>query len=152
MEVATFVLARHNYPFLNMSIPDHQALFGDVHASVPPPDRLARTRWDGHLIFLRTPDTSLANQLSPVLFQIAFHIRNGHMEARCRAGVIGFDLPMNAATLGDGLRMIGSDTLLVRWPAQALAAGVSGQLAELANAGPGPLIFYFVLKPSNAGT
>ena len=35
MEVATFVLARHNYPFLNMSIPDHEMLWDDPHAGLP---------------------------------------------------------------------------------------------------------------------
>ena len=148
MEVATFVLTRHNYPFANMSIPDHQALFEDTHASVPSPDGLAGTRWDGHLIFLQTPDTSLLNQLSPVLFRVGFHLRDGQTAARCRVGAIEFAHALDADAIANGMRKVGSDTLLGRWPAGMLAPEVSAGLAELAHAGPGPLVFYFVLKRS----
>jgi hypothetical protein len=46
VEFATFVLARHNYPFVHTSIPDHQMLFADPRASVPLPERL-KGRWEG---------------------------------------------------------------------------------------------------------
>ena len=64
LEFATFVLARHNYPFTNMSIPDHQALFADPRAAVPSAPALEGS-WDGHLIFLSTPDSSLIRATDP---------------------------------------------------------------------------------------
>ena len=32
VEVATFVMVRHNYPFEKMSVPDHHAIFADIGA------------------------------------------------------------------------------------------------------------------------
>ncbi len=152
VEVATFVMARHNYPFKNMSIPDHEALFADARAHVPSPDLLEGTKWDGHLIFHQTPDTSLLNQVSPVLFQVAFHSQGGQTEARCRAGSITFSRALDIEAWGGEVRMIGSDTLLGRWPARMLPPMVSSGLAHLVHTGPNPLIFYWVLKRSQAGT
>ena len=47
IEFATFVMARQNYPFENMSVPDADALFNDTRATVPTADAIAGD-WDGH--------------------------------------------------------------------------------------------------------
>src|SRR5690606_25436223 len=41
IEFATFVMERHNYPFENMSVPDHHAIFSDSRTRVPAPQELA---------------------------------------------------------------------------------------------------------------
>lgn len=151
VEVATFVLARHNYPFENMSIPDHQALFADAQAQVPSADRLAGSKWEGRLIFHKAPDTSLLNAVNPVLFHVAFRLEGDRIEAQCRAGAITFTCALDRGALEREMRMIGSDTLLGCWPAQSLAAGVSSALADLVHAEPGQLVFYSVLKRSDSG-
>lgn len=145
VEVATFVLARHNYPFVNMSIPDHESFWDHARAAVPSPEELVRSRWEGHLILLRTPDISLLNQWSPVLFRAGFQLREGHLVADCHAGTFPFLRDMNSATLGEEMRMIGADTLLARWPAKSLAPEVSSALTRLVHEGSEPARFHFVL-------
>ncbi len=54
MEFATFVMARQNYPFENMSVPDAEALFADAHTAAPAADAIAGN-WDGHLITIADP-------------------------------------------------------------------------------------------------
>ena len=79
LEFATFVMARQNYPFENMSIPDHDAIFADPRAVVPQSGQI-EGEWAGHLIFVATPDSTLLNQVSPVLFHAAFHAGAGKFQ------------------------------------------------------------------------
>jgi hypothetical protein len=118
VEFATFVMARQNYPFENMSVPDAEALFGDIHATIPTPDAVAGN-WDGHLILAQSPDSSLSNQVSPVLFHVSFQTANGKTTAQCKAGGIEFSCNPNAASM----RLLGSKTLLGKWTAVAPALG-----------------------------
>jgi len=138
-EVATFVLARHNYPFAKMAVPDHELLFSHELASVPTTDLLANSKWDGHLIFLQTPDTSLLNQLNPIVFQVDFQGRGQEIQAQCRAGGMEFQRSLDAVTLPAELRMIGPGTLLGRWPAEILPVDLFPAVAA-------PLTVNFVLK------
>ncbi|MEO8371286.1 MAG: GMC family oxidoreductase, partial [Candidatus Solibacter sp.] len=68
---STFVMARQNYPFENMSAPDAEGLLKDPRATAPSAADVEGA-WDGHLISLKTPDSSLLNQVSPVLFHAKF--------------------------------------------------------------------------------
>ncbi len=123
---ATFVMARQNYPFENMSAPDAEALLAD--ARVAPPDAAAiEGDWDGHLIALKTPDSSLLNQVSPVLFHASFHAGS----AKCSAAGVDFARTPNP----DELRLLSPTTLLGRWT--GLDSPVAKALGET---------IYFVLK------
>src|SRR5262249_8871625 len=68
-ETATFGMARQNYPFEHMSVPDHKAISDGDHVHVPTPAEIAG-RWEGHLIFVTRPNESILNQVSPVLFRL----------------------------------------------------------------------------------
>jgi hypothetical protein len=96
---ASFVMARQNYPFENMSAPDAEMLFADARAVVPAAAAM-EGEWDGHLITLTTPDSSLLNQVSPVPFHASFHAGS----ATCSVPGIRFDAA--------GLRLLGPTTLL----------------------------------------
>jgi hypothetical protein len=103
---ATFVMARQNYPFENMSVPDADALFADATVTAPGAADVEGD-WDGHLIMLKTPDTSLANQVSPVLFHATFHDGS----AQCSAAGVQFGRGLDA----NELRLLGPTTLLGKW-------------------------------------
>jgi cholesterol oxidase len=150
LEFATFVMARHNYPFANMSIADHQLLFSDPRATVPSPTAI-EGGWDGHLIFLSNPDTSLLNQISPVLFHISFETRGGQTMANCRAGVIEFTLPQDSTTLAKDFRLMGKDTILGKWEPASLDPGIARSLASLMELPPETLSLYLVLRRAQAG-
>ena len=85
MEFATFVMARHNYPFEKMSAPDHDAIFAGDHARVPEPSELAG-HWNGSVIFLTRPDLSLLNQVNPIAFNVKFVPTSEGVECRFRLG------------------------------------------------------------------
>ena len=123
---ATFVMARQNYPFTNMSVPDADALFKDSRATAPTSNDV-EGEWEGRAIALRTPDTSLANQVAPVLFHAKF--QGG--AAKCAASGLQFTRAFDAS----GLRKLAPDTLLGRWT--ALDSPISAVLGD-------PL--YFVLS------
>jgi cholesterol oxidase len=132
LEFATFVMARQNYPFENMSIPDHDAIFADPRAVTPQPGEI-EGEWDGHLIFVATPDSTLLNQVNPVLFHAAF--RGG--AARFRIG--GVETPLQC-----DLRLAGSTTLLGR-------CAVPAPLNYFVQVETGKPVARFVLKRAAAG-
>ena len=102
-------MARQNYPFENMSVPDAEALFADARAAAPDPRRF-EGEWDGHLISLKTPDTSLLNQVSPVLFHASFQSGQATCSAAGRAVRARLQCRANCVKLGP-------KTLLGKWTA-----------------------------------
>jgi hypothetical protein len=124
LETATFVMARHNYPFEKMSVPDHQAIFTGDHVHIPTPSEMAGN-WEGHLIFLTRPDISLLNQVNPVLFRLRLIPTANGVEARFRFGLRSakkdteftdesarlIDIP----GLQSEIRMIDADNLIGKW-------------------------------------
>ena len=119
MEFATFVMARHNYPFENMSVPDAEALFADARVKAPGAADV-ECEWNGHLILLETPDTSLLNQVSPVLFHATWKAG----AAKCLAAGLEFGRGFQASEL----RLLGATTLLGRWA--GLDSAVAKALGE----------------------
>jgi cholesterol oxidase len=123
VEFATFVMARHNYPFEKMSVPDHRAMFSGEHARIPTAAEMAG-EWQGHVVFLTRPDMSLLNQVNPVAIGIRFLPTASGAEARCRFGLgPGTGQPlwsdefarlMAAAGISEEVRIIDGQTLLWR--------------------------------------
>ncbi|HWB83145.1 MAG TPA: GMC family oxidoreductase [Bryobacteraceae bacterium] len=144
IDVAAFVMARQNYPFENMSIPDHEALFQDPRASVPSAAAI-EGKWDGHLILLATPDTSLLNQVSPVLFHASLHTSNGTTAAQCQAGAIQFEHDLSPGTFQNEVRLLDGNTLLGKWTPPGDAT-LLHSLADLMRTPAGPFTLHFVLK------
>jgi len=154
VEFATFVMARNNYPFRNMSVADHQAIFAHPRVTVPSPQQ-SEGNWKGYLIFLTTPDTSLLNQVSPAVMQVSFHGDGQKTQATYRLGLAAKDAPVafseefarvgDPASLQAEIRRIDADTLLGRWtlpdPA-GLPPGLTRYLQTQAN----QFGFYFLLE------
>jgi hypothetical protein len=139
LEFATFVMARHNYPFENMSVPDHQAIFHGDHVRVPSPSEITGA-WEGHLIFLTRPDVSLLNQFNPVAFHLRFVPTRTGVEARFRFGLMSgqkeveltdeFVRLIDSTRFQDEIRMIDDGTMIGQW-VDASFWGLSPHTASL---------------------
>ncbi len=120
IEFATFVMARHNYPFEKMSVLDHKAIFEDSRARIPAASEIAGT-WNGYLIFLTRPDLSLLNQLDPVAFNVKFVPTSQGVECRFRFGRVqarmaaGEEITIAAAAAARG----GTETVRTSAPREA---------------------------------
>jgi hypothetical protein len=140
LEFATFVMSRNNYPFENMSVEDHQAIFADPRNKAPDVAALAGS-WNGRLILLPTTGNSLLNQVSPVEFQVS--VRQG--TAQYSIGPAQFATPLDAAAMERSFRQVDGDTVLgVCTAPQTPAMGdIVARFAKAAAGGPN---LYFVLK------
>ncbi len=131
VEFATFVMARNNYPFEKMSVEDHQLLFADPRTKVPTAAQLPG-QWNGNLVFVEHPNSTLLNQLNPVVFQLAFASQGTQLQASYKFGLIstGAQVEMTSeyVRLSDltifqsEIRMIDNDTLIGKWAASDLSA------------------------------
>jgi hypothetical protein len=161
LEFATFVMARHNYPFENMSVPDHQAIFRGDHVHVPSPAEIAGS-WEGRLIFLTRPDVSLLNQFNPVAFRLRFFPTSAGVEARYRFGLMSgqktveftdeFARLIDLTRFQDEIRSIDHDTMIGQW-IDTSSGALALQTAPLQQAlrgylapNHGRLTFYYLLK------
>jgi hypothetical protein len=161
LEFATFVMARHNYPFENMSVPDHQAIFRGDHGHVPSPTEIAGN-WEGRLIFLTRPDVSLLNQFNPVAFRLRFFPTSAGVEARYRFGLMSgqktveftdeFARLIDSTRFQDEIRSIDHDTMIGQW-IDTSSGALALQTAPLQQAlrgylapNHGRLTFYYLLK------
>ena len=153
LEFATFVMARNNYPFEKMSVEDHQLLFADPHTSVPTAAQLPG-QWNGSLIFVEHPNSTLLNQLNPVVFQLAFATQGAQLQARYKFGLIstGAQVVMTpefvrlsdfTAFQGE-IRMIDNYTLIGKWVAPDLSS-LADPLRNFVEPGPNQLTFYYIL-------
>ncbi len=154
VEFATFVMARNNYPFEKMSVEDHQLLFKDPRTKVPTAAQLAG-QWSGSLIFVEHPNSTILNQLNPVVFQLAFAVQGTQLQARYKFGLIstGTQVEMTPeyvrlsdATVFQGeIRMIDTDTLIGKWVASDLLSTLADPLRNFVEPGANELTFYYIL-------
>ena len=124
VEFATFVMARNNYPFEKMSVPDHQAIFNGDRVRVPSAADIAGA-WDGHLVFLTRPDISLLNQLNPVAFRLRFIPTTNGVEGRYQFGILSGQMQVqftgefvrliDLTSFHDEIRMIDAKTMIGKW-------------------------------------
>jgi hypothetical protein len=124
IEFATFVMARHNYPFEKMAVPDHQAIFNGDHVHVPAPGDIAGS-WEGHLIFLTRPDVTLLNQLNPIAFRLRFIPTTNGVEGRYQFGILSGQMQVqftsefvrliDFTSFHDEIRMIDPKTMIGKW-------------------------------------
>lgn len=159
LETATFVMARHNYPFEKMSVPDHQAIFSGDHVHVPTPSELAGN-WDGHLIFLTRPDISLLNQVNPVRLRLRFIPTAAGVDARFRFGLLkaakDTEFTDESSRLADALglknevRMLDANTLIGKWVSSPQPSWLSTLLQKALygylEPGKGQFVLYYFLK------
>jgi cholesterol oxidase len=113
LEFGAFVMARNNYPFENMSMEDHQRMFGDPRNTAPAAGQLTGN-WSGRLIVQPATTNSLLNQVNPVLFQVAISDRGA---AQFQAGPVSFAVNVDGTTF----RVIDANTVLCRSTPSAIA-------------------------------
>jgi membrane glycosyltransferase len=136
-----------------MSGEDHQLLFADSHTSVPTA-ALLQGQWNGNLIFVEHPNSTILNQLNPVVFQLAFATQGTQLQARYKFGLIstGAQVAMTPefARLSDvtafqgEIRMIDTDTLIGKWVAADLSS-LADSLRNFVESSPSQLTFYYIL-------
>jgi hypothetical protein len=154
LEFATFVMERHNYPFEKMSVPDHHAIFNDPRTRVPRPEELPG-EWEGHLVLLPRPNTSLMNQANPVLFRIIFEPEGDSVKARFRFGLISIGSEVefsdeylkitNITSFHDEIRLIGDDMLIGKWASPELNPILLRGLQDYLEPGQNRFSIYYVL-------
>jgi hypothetical protein len=154
LEFATFVMARNNYPFEKMSVEDHLSLFRDPRTSVPTPGQL-EGQWNGSLIFVPRPNSTLLNQLSPVVFQVAFVAQGTQWRAQYKFGLLtgASNLEMTPefaklnpfALFQDEIRMIDDETMIGRWILTEEVAVLADPLKNYLELGSNSCSFYYIL-------
>ncbi len=145
LEFATFVMERHNYPFMKMSAADFRLLAADPAVSpLSPKDAVGR--WEGTLLTLADPNRVLLSQVNPHRLRVEIRRGGDRLRLRYRIGVVkGLDLikgteeidlteeteesaeeatfARTALNLGSGEaiagRWISSDTRLLKLPGMA---------------------------------
>ncbi|MEP7364557.1 MAG: hypothetical protein ABI972_14975, partial [Acidobacteriota bacterium] len=146
VELATFTMARHNYPFENMAVQDHDALFSGALAIEPTVGQLEGS-WRGHVTYLDTPDTSLRNQVSPVLFEATVHEQAEGLLVKWKVAGLGMDSPEFVQPVAAGeLKLVGTDTLLGRWRPDELPPEAAVLLSGILQIPRGAPLLRFVLK------
>jgi hypothetical protein len=155
VEFATFVMARHNYPFELMSIEDHHLLFGHARARPPEADHLTGT-WTGRLLLLARSGSSLLKRANPVVFTISFRQAGAGLEGRYRFGLAhaasGVELTeeyvrvASPAEWQEDLRVIDTGTLLGRRTASTLPPALLRSLENFVASEADRLTFSFVLS------
>jgi hypothetical protein len=155
IEFATFVMARHNYPFEKMSVEDHQLIFADPRTSVPRPAQLEGA-WEGHLVFLTRPNLSLANRANPVAFRLQFKVRGSKVEGRYRFGLLIGAMKVeftdefvrldDFTAFHDEIRFIDPETLIGKWVAPDVHPLLTRGLQDYLEPVGGRFAFYYILK------
>lgn len=155
IEFATFTLVRNNYPFEKMSVEDHNLIFSDPQTRVPAAAQL-EGEWDGSLVFLTHPNTSLLNQLNPVAFHLAFKTAGGQVEGRYRFGLLSGEMKVeftsefvrliDFTTFHDEIRLIGADTLIGKWVSAEVTPSLLQGLQNYIEPRSDRFAFYYVLN------
>ena len=145
-EFATFVMARYSYPLERMSVDDHRLLFARPDLAAPAPDQ-THGDWDGHLILLEHPATSLMTTPRTAVFRL------NSAERRFR---VGFDTEGTVSWSDDlpagtsDMRMLNADTLIGKWSAPTLPQALLGALRGYVEPYAGEVVFYYLLKRMKA--
>jgi hypothetical protein len=156
-EFATFVMARNSYPFEKMSVDDHRLLFLDPHTSVPNSTQL-QGQWNGNLILVVHPNSTLLNQLNPVAFQLAFATQGTQLEARYKFGLVSGESQVEMTpefiklsdftSFQDEIRMIDNDMMIGKWVSSDLLPSLAEPLRDYVEPGSNRLAFYYILTRS----
>jgi hypothetical protein len=154
IDLVTFIMARNNYPFENMSVEDFGVIFTDPHTTVPTEPQL-EGQWKGHLIFVTTPNTSLANQFNPVVFELDFKQVGTQVECHYRFGILSvksqvsmtndFVRLSDSTGFQDEIRMIDQDTLIGKWSSPGLDPTLLDALREYLEPAANSFVFRFIL-------
>jgi hypothetical protein len=161
VEFATFVMARHNYPFEKMSVDDHTLIFSDPRTKVPELDQL-EGEWEGYVVFITRPSTTLLNQVNPVAFRLSFRkAPDGKVEGRYRLGLLSGDVEvaqtpefvqlMDFTMFHDEIRMIDADTLIGKWVSPELNPDLLGGLRPWLEPLGDRFALRYILRRAQAG-
>jgi len=159
VEFSTFVMARNNYPFEKMSVEDHNLLFADPHATAPTAAQL-QGDWDGSLVFVSHPNSTLLNQLNPVAFHLSFQESGAQIDVRYRFGLVSdesqiqttneFAQLTNITACRDEIRMIDANTMIGKWVSAELSPDLLAGLQNYLEPAGNQYTFYYVLTRAQA--
>ncbi|HUY12782.1 MAG TPA: GMC family oxidoreductase [Terriglobia bacterium] len=159
VEFSTFVMARNNYPFEKMSVEDHNLLFADPRSSAPTASQLEGA-WDGSLVFVTHPNTTLLNQLNPVAFHLSFQQSGAQIEVRYRFGLVSgesqvqmtdeFAQVTDLTACHDEIRMMDPDTMIGKWVSAELSPDLLAGLRNYLEPAGNQYTFYYVLTRAQA--
>jgi hypothetical protein len=154
IELVGFIMARNNYPFENMSVDDHNLIFSDPHTSVPTGAQLGG-QWKGHLIFVTHPNSTLLNQLNPVVFELAFKQAGAQVECHYRFGLVSVQSQVNMTNdfvrladptgFHDEIRIIDQNTLIGKWVSPELGPAFLDGLRSYLEPAANGFVFYYIL-------
>lgn len=155
MEFATFVMARHNYPFAHMSIDDHRLLF-DHDRAVPPEQAQLAGPWTGRVIMLARAGSILMTAVNPVTALLSFQPTDDGVEGRCAFGVAGADPDVSGALARtvslaawqQDFRLLPGDTLVGGWRMTDPDAGLLRALERFVEPGDERFTCHLVLMRS----
>jgi choline dehydrogenase-like flavoprotein len=141
LEFATFVMARHNYPFEKMSADDHDLLFAHPDTRTPAPAEIEGA-WTATLVFLCQPDISLWNAANPDVGPVSLRSAGDVVEASYG---LGGGSAFSQRCGWEQLRRLDDRTLLARWAVPDLAPGLYERLRGFIAGGRAGLEFRLVL-------
>ncbi len=148
VEFATFVMARYSYPLENMSVDDHRLLFERPDLSAPTADE-TQGDWEGHLILLDHPATTLLTPPRPALFRL--ESANGRFQVGFDdGGVVAWREEPGEGT--NELRAIDADTLIGKWTATTMPAPLLEALRGYVEPYAESAVFYYLLRRMKAAT
>lgn len=137
VEVATFSMARHNYPFEFMSVADYRLLEADARVRTAAPAELAGN-WHGRLILLPNPNLSLRNQSNPITLDCTFAV-DGSVAYKFGLVDITFQQPPASVLLVD------ANTAIGKWDLPKVELPLLNALQDCVEPESGRFHFYFVL-------
>jgi len=154
VEFATFVMARNNYPFEKMSADDHRLMFMDPHTSVLNAGQL-QGQWNGNLILVAHPNSTLLNQMNPVVFQLSFTNQGTQLRASYKFGLISGESQVEMTpeyvqlsdftSFQEQIRMIDNDTMIGKWVSSDIFPSLADPLRNYVEPGSSQLAFYYIL-------
>ena len=155
IEAATFTLARNNYPFEKMSVEDHNLIFADPRTMMPTAAQL-EGQWNGSLVFLTHPNTSLLNQLNPVAFHLSFKTAGTQVEGRYKFGFLSGEMKVeftdefvrliDFTSFHDEIRLIDGDTLIGKWVSMEINPLLLQGLQDYIDPFSDRFAFYYILN------
>jgi hypothetical protein len=142
IEFSAFVMSRHNYPLERMSLDDHQRIFALPAAVAVAAAELAG-EWEGHLVPIENPGTSLLQQLAPAPAKLAA-AADGNYTMTLSGGAT--NLTLTHSQVVSEARRIDTNTIAGKASLSLPEASLLASLRHYATQEGGKLVLRYVLN------